>query len=188
MPVGSMASRVLALVLLAAVLMGVGAAVTVPVHQLSRTLDQRIEALRDQFTRFGQFAAARERLEQARSRAQASRAGGGYYLQGETATLAAAALQRQVTQSVGRFGGSVVSTQVLPPVASGGFQRIGLRVHMRAELDAVRRTLHALETGKPYLFLEELRMRVWTVSRGRGGPQVGDLDIFFDLHGYLPAG
>lgn len=182
------ASRLLALLLLGGVLLALAAAVALPVHRLDSTLEARIDTLQDQLSRFGRFAAAREALEQARTQAEASRNRGGYYLEGNTPTLAAATLQRRVTQLVGRFGASVVSTQVLPSAEEGGFQRIGLRVHARGALDALRRVLYELETGEPYLFLGSLRVRVWTVSRGRGGPQEGDLDIFFDLHGYLPPG
>ena len=80
----------------------------------------------------------------------------------------------------------MVSSQVLPAEPVQGFQRISLRTRMRGDIETLRAMLHGLETGKPYLFVDNLRIRVWTVGR-RNGPQVGDLDVYFDVYGYMPG-
>ena len=51
-----------------------------------------------------------------------------------------------------------------------------------------RRAFHALETGQPYLFLDNVKVRPWGGRRGRrgGGAQnAALLDVNFDLMGYL---
>ena len=74
------------------------------------------------------------------------------------------------------------------------YERVTISVHMRCDIDDFGEILHALESGKPLLFVDELNVyRQSTQRRGRpfGRPAqttAGEdfrLDIRFDLYGYL---
>jgi len=168
---------------LAAVLMLLGR----PLWQLQVANTERIEALEFELQRFRAAAAARPQLEQRRAELRARQNRGGY-LSGDRPALAAADLQRLVRTAVATGRGTLVSTQVLPPESVEGFQRVSLRIRVRGDVEMLRSVLYRLETGTPYLLVDNLRIRVWTSGRRQGGIEAGDLDVYFDVYGYLVEG
>ena len=173
----------LALLLLAIV----GALTVVPVWRMSTDYDERIAEVQRQLQRFAIQAGQQDRLRADLRRLQASGAGGRYYLNGTTAALAAADLQRVVKRVVTANKGNLTSTQVVP-TDDGEVRRVVLRVRMRGDINAVQRAFHALETGQPYLFLDNVKVRPWGGNRGRRRAAVQNatqLDVNFDLMGYL---
>jgi len=173
----------LALLVLGLVLMVVGR----PLWQLQVANAERIDALEFELQRFQTAAAARPELEQRRAELRARQNRGGY-LSGNRPTLAAADLQRLVRSAVTTGRGTLVSTQVLPPESVEGFQRVSLRIRVRGDVKMLRSVLYRLETGTPYLLVDNLRIRVWTSGRRQGGVEAGDLDVYFDVYGYLVDG
>lgn len=75
------------------------------------------------------------------------------------------------------------------------YERVTISVHLRCDIDDFGEVLHAMESGKPLLFVDELNIyRQPAQRRGgafpRGGTPTaqGDsyrLDIRFDVYGYL---
>ena len=53
----------------------------------------------------------------------------------------------------------VLSTQILPASEQEGFNRVTLKVRMRGVLENTVKAFHALETGQPYLFLDNVSIR-----------------------------
>ena len=103
-------------------------------------------------------------------------------LQGETAGIAGAALQRQVNDHVSAAGGQASSFQLLPPRESGGATRLALSFAMRIDIDGLRDVLHAIETGQPLLFVDDIAIRMpdkaagqseGDVARPAGGRRAG---------------
>jgi general secretion pathway protein M len=185
-PLPRWASRGLALGLLLLIVALLAATTVVPAWQLSADYDRRIAEVVRQLQRFTDAAGQQQRLESDRNRLQASGASGRYYLAGSTAALAAAELQRVVKRIVTANKGQVASTQVVPTDDGGDVQRVVIRVQMRGDIDMVQRAFHGLETGRPYLFLDNVRLRPWRLGvrrRGVQGPQ--QLNVQFDLMGYL---
>lgn len=182
----SWAHRLLALVLLL-LLIGLFAGTVVgPIWSLNAGYAERIDELTGQLRRFSGMAAQEARLRAHLNRLRTPGAGGSYYLAGSTASLAAAELQRLVKGAAAANQGVVLSTQVVPTPAAIGIERVVLRVQMRGDTDTMHRTFHALETGQPYLFLDNVRMRVLGGVLRRGimaGAQ--QLDVHFDVTGYL---
>jgi hypothetical protein len=80
-------------------------------------------------------------------------------LQGETAGIAGAALQRLVNDHISAAGGQVSTLQLLPPRPSGGTTQLALGVAMRIDIDGLRNVLHAIETGEPLLFVDDIAIR-----------------------------
>ena len=173
----------LALLVLGSVLVVLGR----PLWQLQVTNAERVEALEFELRRFQAAAAARPELERRRAELRAMQDRGGY-LSGNRPTLAAADLQRLVRSAVANARGTLVSTQVLPAESVEGFQRINLRIRVRGDVEMLRSVLYRLEAGTPYLLVDNLRIRVWTVGRRQGGIEAGDLDVYFDVYGYLVNG
>lgn len=73
------------------------------------------------------------------------------------------------------------------------YERVTISVHLRCDIDDFGEVLHALESGKPLLFVDELNIYRQAQRRGRpfGRPNASTagegyrLDIRFDLYGYL---
>lgn len=178
------ARRVVALGLLLLIVGGLAAAAIVPLWRNHEAYDQRIGELRHQIDRFTLHASQRPALERQRAQMLALY-GDGFYLSGQTEALAAAELQRTVRQAVTQAGGELRSTQVMTAEEEEGFQRIAIRVQLRGGINTLRDALYALETGKPYLFVNDLRIRALNAVRGRHPGSVVDLlDVSFELYGY----
>lgn len=181
------ASRSLAVGVLACLLLAVYAVGLMPiVHKYVDNRD-RIQDLYDQLGRYRTLAAeepaVRERLEAFNQRNQGSE----LYLKGETPTLAGAELQERVKSVVESNGGTLVSTQTMPEAEEQGLVRVSVKVRMRGDVDAVQRVIYALETGRPLVFLENVLVRSRVVRRRRT-VNVSDLDVSFDVTGYMHAG
>ena len=54
---------------------------------------------------------------------------------------------------------------MVPTDDDGEVKRVVLRVRMRGDINAVQRAFHALETGQPYLFMDNVKVRAWGRSR-----------------------
>ena len=124
------------------------------------------------------IASSADLLAQLEGRKQlATRAGsetqiptGSPFLEGQTLTVAGAALLQRVADAVAKVGGNVLSSQVdvQGVQAKDGF----VSVLASCELDytALQKLLYDLEAGMPYLFVNQLTVQAPdTVSRGEGG-------------------
>ena len=185
---GSLLSRTLALALLALALLGGFRLVVAPLMaafqdnaariEQAETLLQRYLALAEQRQATSDRLAAQEELA-------ASAAG---YLEGPSDALAAAQLQDRVKSVIEGAGGELRSTQILPAVAidgDAGIRRTPLRVQFAAAIGGLAETLYELESGQPYVFIEQLTVRE---QRRRDEPGTdGSLDTSLQLSGYLRA-
>jgi general secretion pathway protein M len=82
------------------------------------------------------------------------------FLEGPTMTVAGAALLQRVATAVGNVGGTVQSSQVdvLGTQAKDGF--VGLVVSCEMEQPALQKLLYDLESGMPFLFVDQLDVQV----------------------------
>ncbi|MCO4756677.1 MAG: hypothetical protein KC477_01575 [Oceanospirillaceae bacterium] len=120
------------------------------------------------------------------------------YLAESKPTLAAAELQKKLSQMVTLSGGQVVSTQILQKNTDSVLPTVALQIHIRSEIDELADLLYTIESGKPLLFIDNLvitsavRRVVQRSSRTRRQPQVRrtlpSLDIRFDLVGHSGKG
>jgi general secretion pathway protein M len=81
---------------------------------------------------------------------------GSPFLEGQTVTIAGAALLQRVAEAVTRVGGNVLSSQVelKGTQSTSGF--INLIASCEVEQAALQRLLYDLESGMPFLFIEQL--------------------------------
>jgi len=85
---------------------------------------------------------------------------GSPFLEGPTVTVASAALLQQLTNALARAGGSVISSEVDNQFAQSkdGFVRI--RATGNIEQTGLQQLLYDLESGMPFVFVDQLSARV----------------------------
>lgn len=77
-----------------------------------------------------------------------------------------------------------------PPGANDRFSAVVVQVRLRCGTPELAAVLHALETGTPRLFVDNLNLLTMNYTfqtMGQSGDNNG-LDVSFDLYGYLRAG
>ncbi len=136
-----------------------------------------------------EIAAAQMRLDQLSERSRpslsssiASNAGvsGSPFLDGQTITIAGAALQQRVEAAVAKAGGALMSSQVQldGPDAKNGF--VGLTASMEVSQPAVQTILYDIEAGMPYLFVDTLSIQSPEVF---GEPESGRMRMTIGVAG-----
>jgi len=84
---------------------------------------------------------------------------GSPFLDGESITIAGAALQQRVGAAVKKAGGNVLSSQIEldGPLSKDGFVR--LTVNFEVSQPALQQILYDLEAGMPFLFIDTLTVQ-----------------------------
>jgi general secretion pathway protein M len=102
-----------------------------------------------------------ERSQQGSSASIGSNPGvnGSPFLDGQTITVAGAALQQRVQEAVAKADGALMSSQVEldGPDAKNGF--VGLTASMEVSQAAVQTILYDIEAGMPYLFVDKVSIQ-----------------------------
>lgn len=156
-----------------------------PLWVLNRHYLDTIDGLEGRVAVLERSAAAGNGLRSQHQQLQHSPGSDRHYLKSTTEALAAADLQGIIKRIAGPHGMEVLSTQIMPVTEESGFTRVALKVRMRGMLDGMIRVFYALETGQPYLFLENVSIRSRIHRRSnRDASQV--LDVDFNLIGYMP--
>lgn len=117
------------------------------------------------FDRAHAVAALRQRLAdldgRARAKAAPSADGGALatgspFLEGQTVTLAGAALQQRIERAVAKVGGALLSSQVDLDGPEAGDGVVKLMANLEIAQSALQPLLYDLEAGMPYLFVDSL--------------------------------
>jgi general secretion pathway protein M len=133
------------------------------------------------------IAAAQKRLDQMSERSRPSLSAsidssvsGSPFLDGQTITIAGAALQQRVEAAVAKAGGALMSSQVEldGPDAKNGF--VGLTASMEVSQPAVQTILYDIEAGMPYLFVDKLSIQSPEVF---GEPESGRMRMTIGVAG-----
>jgi general secretion pathway protein M len=90
-------------------------------------------------------------------------------LEGPTVTVAGAALMQRVAGAVTKVGGNILSSQVdlQGPQSKDGF--ISVTANCEVEQPAVQQLLYNLESGMPFLFIDQLVVQAPTAAAGPAG-------------------
>jgi len=95
---------------------------------------------------------------------------GSPFLEGQTVTLAGAALLQRVGGAVTAAGGNVLSSQVDVQDAATKAGAVSLVASIEVAQADLQKLLYDLEAGMPYLFVDQLTVQAPdTVTRGEGG-------------------
>jgi general secretion pathway protein M len=191
---GSLLSRTLALLLLAAAILAGYRLVAAPLLASYSEADQAIERNRELLQRYRRLAAERPVLAERVGEQEALLADAAGYLVGPSDALAAAELQNRVKELVEAAEGILRSTQSLQgnnqDDAAAPARRAAVRVRFTVDIEGLAEVLYELETGEPYLFVEEVTIReLRERRRRRNEPEPKPmLDISLDVYGYLREG
>src|SRR5262252_11245607 len=95
---------------------------------------------------------------------------GSPFLEGQTVTVAGAALLQRVAAAVTRVGGNVLSSQVDVQDAQTKAGQVSLVASCELNQPDLQKLLYDLEAGMPYLFVDQLAVQApETAARGEGG-------------------
>ncbi len=180
------ASRTAALGLVAVLIGTAYLLLVAPVVEAYRSTNEATQHVFEQLARYGQLSKTYPNRKAQLERLDRQQARSGIYLAGETDALAAAALQQDVGAKIERNGGRLRSMQPLPVKTDGDFKKVSVRVQMTATLGSLARILHALEAGKPYVFIDNLDVKNRRARKAtKAQHDDPELVVRFDLHGYL---
>lgn len=190
-------SRFLAIVLLLVVTLLLIRVLLVPLWASWRDYGVRIEALESRLAVYERLAEGLPEAREHLSEIQSSQPTDDWYLAESTPALAAAGLQQLLHRQVSSGGGQVISTQILNRDDDAPLKSVSIQVHLRGELSDLVDLLYTLESGRPVLFVDNLRILSNPRRQTRSArtsqlrerlAAIPDLDIRFDLTGYAGLG
>lgn len=157
-----------------------------------RALDVRIADLAVRDARVRGLLAQEPQIRQ-RLAALDARGGADGFLAEPTAELATAALIQRLERvideaSPGSRGCAITNrAPVTGEAAPGRYRQVAVNVRLRCGNAEAMAVLHALESSRPYLFVDALSITAqrYFAIPGNNLPQEGGLDVSFNLYGYL---
>jgi len=178
--------RLLALTILLAVAFAVWALIANPLMALQVQNARAIEGTKQLIAGFSRAAADRPRLQESLKAIEGRQTGQGKLLASKNADLAAAELQQRLKQVIGASGGTAESISILQPEDRASFRKITLRVAVASNTVALQKILHALENSAPYLYIQNLDVRLRNQSQSAARRAGGhELQSRLDVHGYM---
>jgi len=108
-------------------------------------------------------------------------------LDGASDAIAAANLQSSIEELAASAGVTTSSTEGIAAENRGGYRRIGLRLAINGDYDAIIKLLGAIETAAPPLVLNNLQFHGSMRQMGQppmGQPQTSRLDAGFEVYGF----
>jgi len=94
---------------------------------------------------------------------------GSPFLEGQTLTVAGAALLQRVADAVNKVGGSVLSSQVDVQGVQAKDGYVSVLASCEVDYTALQRLLYDLEAGMPFLFIEQLAAQSSTAAAAESG-------------------
>ena len=167
------------------------AGVVVPWFDRNQRYEEEIDKLTDQLGRYQRMLASLPGLQTTLEQIKADPALGSLYFEGETANLAAAALQNRLKQIVEGAGGALVSSQLLPTHDQSGNSTVNVSLRLSCSTEELQEILYKIESARPLLFIDTLsvrsqqRRRSVTGRRGQPPEVARDLSVRVDVYGYL---
>lgn len=152
----SVVDKLAALALLAAVLTLIAAFVVWPAERRAARLDAEIETARALAAGYAvSLRAGRPEAPEALEEPSF----GDEWAQGETPAIAAAGLRRRIAAVAEAEGAEIRSAQDLPQPADASIGIVALRVVLEGANESALRTLHRIETERPFLTVDRLSVR-----------------------------
>lgn len=184
-------SRMMAIALLVAVIAGIWAGLAAPIMDQRRSQKAEVERvtrlIKDFVSRREDIGALKRQLAALRSDPTSV----GAYFVARNRTLVAAKLQSRIKSLTDAAGARLTSTQVLTTNAGKkGPERITVRATMVGSVEAVRSVFHMLESGKPFVFLDQISIaappiRNKALRRRAKSKNTGLLTVRYNAYGFL---
>jgi hypothetical protein len=109
----------------------------------------------------------------------------GEFLAGANEGVANAALQARLKTMTESSGARVRSVQGLPAKNNGQIRYIGARIDLYGALGAVHKTIYAVESGKPYLFVSTASIRLSPSISAQAGMTEPVIDAQLNVFGAM---
>jgi len=116
-------------------------------------------------------------------RTKESRPPGSPFLEGQTITVASAALLQQMTTIITNAGGIVVSSEMLQQGAQSKDGYVSAIANCELGQEALQRVLYDIEAGLPFLFVDQL-----VVQTSSAPQESGRLRVQVGVAGLWPGG
>lgn len=155
-----------------------------------RYYEDALEQQQDRLTQIERMAASRESIQRQITQIQQDQGIARQYLPQTAPALAAAELQQRVRGVVEAAGGTLRSTQALPPVEEGGAVKVPVSVTLVGDTGNLERILYDLESQTPLLFVDNLEISARENRQRLPGGRMGSttriqLNVQFEVWGYL---
>ena len=177
--------RALAVALAVVAIVIVLSLLLVPLVLLHRHYDDTIAGLNERLERYRRVAAQapeyRKALEAMRERDSRR-----FFLKNTAPNLAGAELQELVRSAIESNGGRITTSQNQAPRDEGRFRQITVSVQFFASTPSLQKILYAIESGPPYLLVENMTLRPLNAFRGfKPAPgQEPEVNVQLDAAGY----
>lgn len=182
----SAASRALAVGLLLLAAAGVAQFVVLPVIEEFQTQQDFIERSRRMLDGFARRAVPLADLEVRLASLQAERGSERGFVDGTNTAMGSAALQATTKRIWEANGGVLRSLQVLSTRSDASARRVGVRVDGSIPFARLMDVLYEFRTAEPYLFVDNLQIRVPETSvRAETRP---DLTLRTEIYAYMRLG
>ncbi len=177
--------RALAVALLVAAVALIATGMVLPAVERFEAIADGVSDTTAALARFSAVAARLPRLEAEDAALKKAFAAQDGFLKATNDSLIAAELQNRIKSAVERNGGQLKSTQILPTRDENGVRKIGARVEITGNADAISRIWYEMETGAPFLFIDSFDIEGRQVPRrDRAGPPVIALQTRFEVAAY----
>ncbi|HUL95720.1 MAG TPA: type II secretion system protein GspM [Usitatibacter sp.] len=172
---------------LAAIVVAV-AIVVLPFVLLHRRYDRALAENLDLLDRYSRIASTRadvtKQLDAMRGRDPKR-----FFLRSGAAALSAAEAQEAVRALVESSGGRLITMQAPVSKDDGRYRQITANVQLTANIFALRKILHAVESNVPYLFVDNVTVRSQVPGNFRPGPGAEpEMFVQFDISGFALTG
>lgn len=181
-------SKAGALAILLLIFASVVSAIAFPLWLLNRRYDLAVEDAAVRLDRYSRIVGMREGLQTKAIEVKALEASH-HFLKSGSPALAAAELQERAKAILDENGGKLDSIQILPHKDDGIYRQVSVSLRLSAPLSSVKAMLHAFESARPYLFVDNFSVRVTNFSTVRNDSAgESDLSVQFELTGYALKG
>lgn len=178
----------LALGLLVGVILVVSLIIFLPWYQ---AINEKLEAIDDQVFKIQRYqrviASKDEVLEKVEQRRQEIYALDYFYAK-DSYSLAEAELQNQIKTIAESVGGDISSTQILPLKEQEEIVRIAVKIRLQGSMEMFRNLLYEIETGTPFLFIDDLSIIPQRGRRNRRTRQIeetGNITVTIEVSSYM---
>jgi len=164
----------------------IAAFVVMPVQGFFAERDMQILSQRTLLARFAAIAAQQPRVQAAAQEVDAQ-VDHGEFLVGTNEGVIVADLQTRLKTMAEAAGARLRSVQSLPPKTREDVRYVGARLEVHGPIAAIQRTLHGVEAGAPYLFVDAAVIRaalsVNSAALPNATAQEPVIDAQFDVFG-----
>jgi general secretion pathway protein M len=155
-----------------------------------RYYQNALEQHQGRLAQLERMAATREPVQQLIAKIQQDRNVTAQYLPQSAPALAAAELQQRIKAVVEAAGGTLQSTQALPPVEEGGAVKVAISATMNGDTGSLQKVLYDLESQTPLLFVDNVELSARAtrprLPSGRFATYTRtQLNVQFEVSGYL---